>query len=134
MKKTKNAFDVESAFVWGPWQKEIRETFSKARPIIEELAPEIDRRFIFYLLREQTWIGMNRPNTEQRKIERAWMKLCHSLETFLSSAFGSRPLKEFKRAFEGAEKAAKEEGGKLRLWVKPEELAPKPSEENLKWL
>jgi hypothetical protein len=131
MKVTENTSDIEIAFIWGPWQKEIRETFSKARPIIEELAPEIDRRFIFYLLREQTWIAMNRSN---RKIEQAWRNLCHALETFLSSAFGSRPLREIKQALEGAEKAGKEEGGKLKLWVQPEELAPKPSEDILKGL
>ncbi len=131
MKTTKNTFDVESAFVWGPWQKQIQETFDKAGPIIEKLSPEIDPGYIYYLLREQTYIAMNRANADQRKIEQSWVKLCHALETFLSCAFGSKPLREIERALA---EAAGEEKAKLKLQVRPEELAPTPSKEMLKAL
>jgi hypothetical protein len=134
MRTNKNTFDLESAFVWGSWRKQIQQTFDKATPLIEKLSPKIDPGYIYYLLREQTYIAMNRANADQRKIEQSWVKLCHALESFLASVSGGKPSRQIKRALEKAGKDAEEEGGKQRLWVRPEELAPKPSEEILKEL
>ncbi|TAK05771.1 hypothetical protein EPO44_06330 [bacterium] len=134
MKTADNKANIQSALIWGPWQKEIRETFGKAKPVLKRLPPKVDRRFLLYLLREQTWIAMKWPNPDQRAIEQAWMALCHALEKFLSTAFGTGTVHKIKRAFQGAKIAAKKEGRKLELWVRPQDLAPKPSEEILKGL
>lgn len=134
MKTADDKPDTESALIWGPWQREIQETFRKARLILKRLPPKVDRRFILYLLREQTWIAMKWPDPDQRKIEQAWAALCHALEKFLSVAFGTGTLNKIKRAFQEAKIAAKGQGGKLELWARPEDLASKPSEDLLKEL
>jgi len=49
--------DLDSQLIWGPWQKEVKETFTKASPILDKF-PSLDHKFVLYLLREQTWIAM----------------------------------------------------------------------------
>src|SRR5262245_55881189 len=120
--------DLESHLIWGPYPNEVRETLSKASSIVDKYA-SLDPEFVLYLLREQTWIAMNWPTREHRKIEQAWAELCHGLERFLAAAFGTKTVNEIKRTFQKAKRAAKEEGRKLEFREQPEDLTSKPSDD-----
>ena len=80
---SKKISQLESAFCWGEWQRQIKETFDKARPILDELPSKTDKRYVFYLLREQTHIASKWRNPHQRRIEKAWREVCRATDTFL---------------------------------------------------
>ncbi|MBI4490643.1 MAG: hypothetical protein HY694_16280 [Deltaproteobacteria bacterium] len=110
--------------IWGPWQKEIWETFGKATPILKKLSPKIDPRYILYLLRELTWIAMKWPDPEQREIERAWVALCRAVHGFL--ALSDKPSKELAEDLQNKKAAAEAAGVKVTYWPKVGDLKPSP--------
>jgi hypothetical protein len=117
--------EIESALVWGFEQKEIRQTFSKARPILDELPSKVDRGFLLYLLREQTWIALKWSTAERRKIENAWLLMCRAIDDFLQAAF-KRASKELETELQNKRAAVEATGVTTRYWPEVKESKPSP--------
>lgn len=116
---------IESALIWGPWQKEIRETFSTAQPILEQMSAELDPLYLRYLLREQTWIALKYPNWEQREIEKTWVDLCRAVESFLK-ATSEQASKELKEDLENRRAAVEATGVSVTWWPTVGDFEPSP--------
>lgn len=117
--------DQESLLIWGPWQEETRKTFQAAQPILEKLPDSVDRLFMLYLVREQTWIAMKYPDSEQRKIEAAWVILCRSIETFLNVTF-RKASKELSDDLQIRRAGAEEAGTSIAWWPSVGDIKPSP--------
>ena len=116
---------VESQLVWGSWQKEIRKTLDKAKPITDTLPAKVDRLYVLYLLREQTYIAMKWRDPEQRTIERAWVALCRAANEFLN-VVSEKSSKELTDDLQNRRAAVEAAGIKVTHWPKVEDLKPSP--------
>jgi hypothetical protein len=116
---------LESLLICGPWQKEIRETFGRAQRILQKLPAEVDRAFLLYLLREQTWIAMKWLGPEQRKIEKSWIALCRAVDDFLRTT-SEKASKELKEDLLNRRVAVEAAGTMVNNWPKVGDLKPSP--------
>lgn len=99
--------DPEAEFSQGPYSFEIRKTFERARPILEELfgqCPDLDRRLILDCLKEQTLRALQWKTPEDRKKAAAWKKLWKALDEFRSVAFQTPTLEQLKDTFKFQQK------------------------------
>jgi len=119
----KDEVKIESLLIWGPHPNEIRATFAAAQPILKELPTKVDRVFLKYLLREQTWIALGDEDSEQQKIKHAWIDLCRSLQRFLK-VISEKTMPELEDDLRKKRAAAEAAGTTIHYWPPVNELKP----------
>jgi hypothetical protein len=94
--------DDPDSFIQGPHSLEIRKTFERAKPDLDQLClefPHLDRSVIWDALAEQTRIAMDWPNREYRTQVRAWKKFCKAWDELCRTMFNLPTLDQLQDAY-----------------------------------
>jgi len=112
---------TEDDFAKGAHSSAVRESFRRARSILDHLEkeyPKIDRALILECLKEQTIIAESWPTEQDRKKAAAWKKLCKAWIEFCATANQTPTL----NALEDIQKSLVGQGHTTHdpryLWVK----------------
>lgn len=90
---------TEGALAQGAHSAEIRKTFERSKPVLDQLQkqyPNVDKELILGCLKEQTIIAETWPQAQDRKKVVAWKKLCTAWDEFCSVTSQRPTLEQLK--------------------------------------